>query len=179
MQAVEILPVQETIVLRARGSELLILPHHVRKLKGMTKPKDFSSYFHSEALVNRPARKLFEAWLRHDTKLWSRLYTVIHKEMEFKPEGEGEGDDAPAKADKAVKKEAKADKPAKKEAKAEAKPEKKDAKAEAKAEKPVKKDAKAEAKADKPAKKDAKAEAKADKPAKKDAKGDKPAKKKG
>jgi hypothetical protein len=65
-------------VLRARGSELLILPHHVRKLKGMTKPKDFSTYFHGEALVNRPARKLFEAWLRKDAGLWSRIYTVIH-----------------------------------------------------------------------------------------------------
>jgi len=84
---VEILPVQETIVLRARGSELLILPHHVKKLKGLTKPRDFSQYFRGEALVNRPARKLFEAWLRKDHTLWPRLYQAVHKE----PSGEGDG----------------------------------------------------------------------------------------
>jgi hypothetical protein len=78
---VEILPVQETIVLRARGSELLILPHHVKKLKDLTKSRDFSQYFRDEALVNRPARKLFEAWLRKDHSLWQRLYTTVHKTM--------------------------------------------------------------------------------------------------
>lgn len=81
MLPVEILPVQETVVLRARGSELLILPHHVKNLKGLTKAKDFSQYFRDEALVNRPARKLFEAWLRKDHTLWQRLYTTIHKQM--------------------------------------------------------------------------------------------------
>lgn len=83
MLPVEILPVQETIVLRARGSELLILPHHVKKLKGLEKPRDFSQYFRAEALVNRPARKLFEAWLRKDHTLWPRLYQTVHKEIEF------------------------------------------------------------------------------------------------
>jgi hypothetical protein len=158
VQPVEILPVQETIVLRARGSELLILPHHVKELKDRTKPRDFSQYFRGEALVNRPARKLFEAWLRKDQTLWPRLYQTVHKEMTL-TEGD-EGDAAPAP---------KAEKPAK--AKAEPKEEKK-AKAEPKEEKP-----KAKAKAeDKPAK--AEKSAKADKPAAKaktkDAKADKP-----
>jgi hypothetical protein len=180
VQAVEILPVQETIVLRARGSELLILPHHVRKLKGLTKPKDFSQYFHGEALVNRPARKLFEAWLRKDQSLWTRLYTTVHKEMEFKPEGAedaAEGQDAPkteepkkaAKADKGAKADddAKADKPKKEPKAAKADDEGKAGKAPK-----AKKD-------DKPAK--AKKEPKAEKAtkAKKDDKGDdKPKKKK-
>lgn len=81
MLPVEILPVQETVVLRARGSELLILPQHVKNLKALTKSRDFSQYFRDEALVNRPARKLFEAWLRKDHTLWQRLYTTIHKQM--------------------------------------------------------------------------------------------------
>lgn len=81
MLPVEILPVQESLVLRARGSELLILPHHVKSLKGLTKSRDFSEYFRAEALVNRPARKLFEAWLRKDHTLWQRIYTTIHKQM--------------------------------------------------------------------------------------------------
>lgn len=90
MLPVEILPVQETIVLRARGSELLILPHHVKKLKGLPKPVDFSQYFRAEALVNRPARKLFEAWLRKDQSLWPRLYQTVHNEIEFSAEPETE-----------------------------------------------------------------------------------------
>lgn len=92
MLPVEILPVQETIVLRARGSELLILPHHVKKLKGFVKPRDFSQYFRAEALVNRPARKLFEAWLRKDHTLWPRLYQTVHKDMDV-AEGDGEDGD--------------------------------------------------------------------------------------
>ena len=35
-----------------------------------------------EALVNRPARKLFEAWLRKDRSLWKRLFKAV-KEVEI------------------------------------------------------------------------------------------------
>ena len=126
---VEIVPVQETLVLRARGSELLILPHHIRHLKGCEKPKDFSEYFRAEALVNRPARKLFEAWLRKDDSLWKRIYICVHKEMELKDQDAAE---APA--------------PKKAEPKAKAKEEPKAAKAEAKPAKVEAKPAKAEAK---------------------------------
>ena len=94
MLPVEILASQETIVLRARGSELLILPHHVHRLKALVKPTEFSAYFRSEALVNRPARKLFEAWLRKDTTVWTRLYRTVHHEMELNAEA-----DAPAPED--------------------------------------------------------------------------------
>ncbi len=97
MQPVEILAVQETVVLRARGSELLIVPQHVRKLKSLTKPQDFAAYFREEALVNRPARKLFEAWLRKDNSVWMRLYKKIHEEITF-AEAPGEEESAPKKA---------------------------------------------------------------------------------
>lgn len=93
MLAVEIIPIQDTLVLRARGSELLILAHHVMKLKDMAKPRDFSQYFRAEALVNRPARKLFEAWLRKDQTLWRRLYDKIHKEMQLSEEATEASDD--------------------------------------------------------------------------------------
>lgn len=160
MLPVEIVPVQESVVLRARGSELLILPHHVRHLKSCEKPKDFSEYFRSEALVNRPARKLFEAWLRKDDSLWKRLYICIHKEMEIKAEEEGEAAPVKAKAKEAPK--AKAEEtPAK-----EAKKEEPKAKAEEKAAKETKKEVKA-AKEEPKAK--AKAKADEEKPAKKTA----------
>jgi len=166
---VEILPVQETIVLRARGSELLILPHHVKKLKGFVKPRDFSQYFRAEALVNRPARKLFEAWLRKDHTLWPRLYQTVHKEMELK---EGEETEAPAKVEaKAEEKPKKAEKAEKKEDKEEKpkakKAEKKEDKEE-KEEKPKKAAPKKdkEEKDEKPKKAAAKKEDKEEKPKK-------------
>ncbi len=171
MLPVEILPVQETIVLRARGSELLILPHHVKKLKDMTKPRDFSQYFRAEALVNRPARKLFEAWLRKDHTLWPRLYQTVHKEMdevageeEKKPKkAAAEEPKAKAKAPKAEEKvaaKAPAEKPAK-EAKAAPKADKKEEKKAAPAKEKADKEPKAKAKESAPAKATADKKAKA------------------
>ncbi len=84
MLPVEIVPVPGgALVLRARGSELLILSHHVSSLKKKTVPKDFTSYFINEALLNRPARKLFEAWLRKDDTLWRRMYHSIQNDVEI------------------------------------------------------------------------------------------------
>jgi len=74
---VEIHPIQDALVLRARGSELLILADHVAELKKLKSAGDFSKYFLDEALVNRPARKLFEAWLRKDGSLWARIYKSV------------------------------------------------------------------------------------------------------
>ena len=84
MLPVEIMHTQGTVILRARSSELLILPNHVRELKGLSEARDFSEYFTREALVNRPARKLFEAWLRKDRTLWPRLFKVIHRDIDIK-----------------------------------------------------------------------------------------------
>lgn len=83
MLPVEIVPVDgTTIVLRARGSELLILPHHIGQLKSCKNPKDFTGYFLTNALLNRPARKLFEAWLRKDKSLWQRIYRTVQTDMD-------------------------------------------------------------------------------------------------
>ena len=82
MQPVEIFHNQGTVVLRARASELLILPYYVKELQGLKKPQAFADFFKNQALVNRPARKLFEAWLRKDATLWPRLFKTIHEEMD-------------------------------------------------------------------------------------------------
>ncbi len=90
---VEIQALQDSIVLRARGSELLILPYHVQALKRETDTKEFTKYFLYTALVNRPARKLFESWWRKDPKVWNRLWKVVQEEIELK-ELDGDADNA-------------------------------------------------------------------------------------
>ncbi len=74
---VEIHAIHDAVVLRKAGSELLILSSHVTELKKRQSAKEFSSYFMSEALINRPARKLFENWLRKDSDLWRRLFKTV------------------------------------------------------------------------------------------------------
>jgi len=94
---VEIIPVQGSLVLRARGSELLILTSYIIELKARSEPKEFASYFLSSALINRPARKLFEAWLRKDRGLWQRLYkTVNEMEVDSELKTQGSQDSQPA-----------------------------------------------------------------------------------
>lgn len=87
MQPVELYYHQDLAVLRARGAEILILPHHVQALQKLTQPKEFSDYFVGTALVNRPARKLFQAWLRKDPTLWNRLFRLIQDNAQ-KPSAE-------------------------------------------------------------------------------------------
>lgn len=78
MDAVEVLSVEDLVVLRARGTEILILATHVEALRKLRETAPFTKYFLEEALLNRPARKLFQAWLRRDGGLWQRLYRTIH-----------------------------------------------------------------------------------------------------
>jgi hypothetical protein len=95
VQAVELYAVQNSLILRARGVELLVLPVHVDELKKRQDTKEFADYFLKRAMVNRAARKLFEAWLRKDTTLWRRIYHSVMHDFE---EGAGE-DAAEAKAE--------------------------------------------------------------------------------
>jgi len=99
VHTVEIVTLQDSVVLRARGSELLILPHHVKELKGKKVPRDFTAYFTDEALINRPARRLFEAWLRNDETLWPRLYKTIHDALETSQEASAKVTKKEIKAD--------------------------------------------------------------------------------
>lgn len=87
MQPVELYPIQNSLILRARGVELLVLSHHVAELKTRKDTKEFADYFLKRAMVNRSARKLFEAWLRKDNTLWRRIYhSVMHDFEENKEE---------------------------------------------------------------------------------------------
>lgn len=77
MQAVELYPIQNSLILRARGVELLVLPVHIEALKTKKESKDFAEYFLTTAMVNRSARKLYEAWLKKDSTLWRRVYHSV------------------------------------------------------------------------------------------------------
>ena len=87
MLPVEIVPIPDALILRARGSELLILTNHVLALKGLKSAGDFSKYFLEQALVNRPARKLFGSWLRKDATLWSSIFKAIQL-IEMSPDAD-------------------------------------------------------------------------------------------
>ena len=76
--------IEDSVVLRADNSELLILPKHFSELKKLKSPEQFSTYFVKTALVNRSARKLFTAWIRKDDTIWPRLFKQIHKDPEKK-----------------------------------------------------------------------------------------------
>jgi hypothetical protein len=77
VQAVELYAIQNSLILRARGVELLVLPVHVEALKEKKDSKAFAEYFLQTAMVNRSARKLYEAWLKKDGTLWPRVYKSI------------------------------------------------------------------------------------------------------
>ncbi|MBC7532660.1 MAG: hypothetical protein H7318_13890 [Oligoflexus sp.] len=86
MQAVELYAIQNSLILRARGVELLILPVHVEALKGLKESKSFAEYFLQTAMVNRSARKLYEAWLKKDSTLWRRVYHSVMNDFNEQPE---------------------------------------------------------------------------------------------
>jgi len=77
VQAVELYAIQNSLILRARGVELLVLPVHVEALKVLKDSKAFAEYFLQTAMVNRAARKLYEAWLKKDSTLWRRVYHSV------------------------------------------------------------------------------------------------------
>lgn len=97
MHAVELYPIQNSLILRARGVELLVLSQHIVELKARKDTKEFADYFLKRAMVNRSARKLFEAWLRKDTTLWRRIYHSVMHDFE---ENKEETTEAPATAEK-------------------------------------------------------------------------------
>ncbi len=90
MNPVELYPIQNSLVLRARGVELLILPIHINELKARKDTKEFAEYFLKKAMVNRSARKLFEAWLKKDTSLWRRIYHSVMHDFEEQSESQSE-----------------------------------------------------------------------------------------
>ena len=59
---------EEHLILRAGPAELLILAEHVAELRQLTATHEFAAYFRDQALVNRSARKLFDAWVAQ--RIW-------------------------------------------------------------------------------------------------------------
>lgn len=84
MTTVEVYYAQGAVVLRSKGSELLILPEYISHLQTLKDPEQFIEYFRAKALVNRPARKLFIAWERKDPAMWNNIYSIVHKNAEKK-----------------------------------------------------------------------------------------------
>lgn len=78
MSDIEVHYIQGAVILRSKGSELLIIPQYVSHLQTLKDPKQFIEYFRNEALVNRPARKLFLSWERKDASLWNVIYRTVH-----------------------------------------------------------------------------------------------------
>ena len=68
----------QVLVLRSGAAELYITTEHVAELRKLTAKDAFATYFRDQALVNRSARKLFDAWLRKEHGLWQRIYQTLH-----------------------------------------------------------------------------------------------------
>ena len=69
---------EQNLVMRAGPAELYVLAEHVAELHKLKDTSAFAAYFRDKALVNRPARKLFSAWLRKESGLWTRIYQAVH-----------------------------------------------------------------------------------------------------
>lgn len=78
---IEIVFGMDAISLRVSRAELYILPKHVEALKKTQTPEEFKEYFCKQALINRPARKLFDAWMRKDVKFWDRFIPAVRKQF--------------------------------------------------------------------------------------------------
>lgn len=76
--AVQIFYAEGAMMLRSKGSELLIIPQYVSHLQTLKDPKDFVAYFEKTALMNRSARKLFMSWAKKDPQLWNSIYKTVH-----------------------------------------------------------------------------------------------------
>ena len=74
---VEMSLVKGHLWMRAGNAELLITPMHVAALHKCQETKVFATYFLEKALLNRPARKLFQSWLRKDARLWRKTYNLV------------------------------------------------------------------------------------------------------
>lgn len=104
MQAIEVIPYHDALVLRGKGSELVILPSYLEELKNIKQSKEFVDYFMKQALVNRTARKLFEAWLKKDRGLWQRIYDCVRElaeQADQDPQASAEESKATAEESKA------------------------------------------------------------------------------
>lgn len=62
------------MILRRGASVLMIEAANVQVLRTLKEKKEFTEFFRTKALVNREARRVFEAWERKDKDLLDKLY---------------------------------------------------------------------------------------------------------
>jgi hypothetical protein len=62
------------LILRRGASVLMIEAANVQVLRTLKEKTDFNEFFKTKALVNREARRVFEAWERKDKDLLEKLF---------------------------------------------------------------------------------------------------------
>ncbi|NBO39239.1 hypothetical protein EBU99_11720 [bacterium] len=62
------------MILRRGASVLMIEAANVQVLRTLKEKNEFSEFFRNKALVNREARRVFEAWERKDKDLLDKLF---------------------------------------------------------------------------------------------------------
>lgn len=68
---------RNNLILSRGTSQLLIKAEDVQALRGLKEKAPFSDYFLTKALVNREARRVFQAWERKDAELLQKLHQEI------------------------------------------------------------------------------------------------------
>jgi hypothetical protein len=68
---------QNNLVLRRGDSVLLIESDKVNQLRTLKENTAFEEFFRTTALVNREARRVFQAWERKDKALIGKLYAEM------------------------------------------------------------------------------------------------------
>jgi hypothetical protein len=58
-------------------SQLIIKAEDIQALFALKEFPEFSEYFRTKALVNREARRVFEAWERKDKDLLPKLHVEV------------------------------------------------------------------------------------------------------
>ena len=62
------------LIMRRGASVLMIEAANVQVLRTLKEKNEFNEFFRTKALVNRDARRVFEAWERKDTGLLEKLF---------------------------------------------------------------------------------------------------------
>lgn len=62
------------LIMRRGAGVLMIEAANVQVLRTLKEKNEFNEFFRTKALVNREARRVFEAWERKDTGLLEKLF---------------------------------------------------------------------------------------------------------
>lgn len=68
---------QNNLIMSRGQSQLLIKAEDIMALRSLKEVTEFKTYFETKALVNREARRVFQAWERKDTELLPKLHKEI------------------------------------------------------------------------------------------------------